>query len=69
MQEFQKRIVKERDELAKKVEALNVFIDDDGRTYMDLPLIDKFLLSKQRDEMNCYLETLEYRIMRFTGVH
>jgi len=68
MQDYQLRVIKERDELQIKIESLSKFIDE-GDLFLDLPVEDRFLLCKQRDEMNCYLETLKYRIMRFQGVH
>lgn len=68
MQDYQSRVIKERDELQEKIDSLSKFIDEGG-LFLDLPVEDRFLLCKQRDEMNCYLETLEYRIMRLQVVH
>lgn len=67
MQDYQLRVIKERDELQEKTESLSKFIGEGD--FLDLPVEDRFLLCKQRDEMNCYLETLEFRITRFQGAH
>lgn len=62
MEEFEKRLLIERDDLEKKVSKLLVFVKSDKLKH--LPLEDQFLLTIQSNCMVNYLEILEQRIKR-----
>lgn len=62
MEEFEKRLKEERDDLEKKIAKLLVFIKSDK--FKSLPEEDQFLLDIQSSCMERYLTTLEQRIKR-----
>lgn len=63
MQEYQKRVVQEAEELRIKVEKLDAFIE--SKAYLTLGLIDRDLMFKQFLAMKEYLYYLNARIERF----
>jgi len=63
MEEYQERVVKEREELNEKLEKLNSFIE--GKGFNDLKPEDRDLLQRQRAVMRRYVQILTKRINRF----
>lgn len=64
-EEFQKRVIKERDDLAIKIDALDIFIES-SQVFKGLTPINKMLLKNQLALMQGYLVALEIRIYLFT---
>lgn len=64
MQDFQLRVIQERDELKTKWDALNKFFE--GKVYKTLPEIERDDLLDQADYMEAYLSVLNRRIERFS---
>jgi hypothetical protein len=63
MQPYQQRVVDEKDELAKKLTALNLFIG--GEIYNGLPEAERIRLAKQAEVMKDYLDILNDHIAAF----
>jgi CHASE3 domain sensor protein len=62
MKQYQERVVREKDELDKKIKKLQTFLQDPPE---NLAVYDKKLLRKQLIFMNQYSEVLTERIDRF----
>jgi hypothetical protein len=56
-------IRKEGDELSKRLGAISAFIETDGFKVLDV--LDKHLLTLQREQMQVYLHILTIRLARF----
>jgi hypothetical protein len=64
MQDFQQRVVEERDQLAERLTKLSAFINDNP-TFTTLPEAAQDLLVDQEAVMQDYLDILEMRIAGF----
>lgn len=64
MEDYQKRVVDERADLANKLEKLTSFVCSNEQ-FKRLPVEDKSLLRKQTEVMHEYLMILDMRIDRF----
>ena len=67
MEDWQERVVVERDELNIKLIKLGAFLYDD--VFLTLSPIDRTLLKCQHMAMNVYCRILSERIALFKGVH
>lgn len=56
-------IKKEGDELSKRIAAITAFTNTDGFAALDI--LDKHLLTLQREQMTAYLHLLTIRVARF----
>jgi hypothetical protein len=63
MEEYQQRVVKEKDELDAKIKALQAFTC--AAAFSDLDEIDQKLLLRQSGLMQLYSSVLAQRIARF----
>ena len=63
MQPHEQRVIAEFDDLGGKLSKLNDFFKTE--TFEELPDADRILLLTQKDQMTCYLNTLQRRINRF----
>jgi hypothetical protein len=63
MQAYQSRVVVERDELARKFENLNRFLNSGACLTVPTPELKR--LARQRLAMRLYLDVLEERIAEF----
>lgn len=66
MQDFQQRVIDEKEALGEKLQKLMNFID--GSIFRTLDPEDRKLLQDQRDRMGEYSDILERRIARFANV-
>jgi len=66
MEDWQKRVIEERNELRAKLEKLSDFVGDRDSLYK-LPNKDIELLGRQHESMTEYISILNERIGRFTG--
>lgn len=65
MEDWQTRVIKEREELNVKLATLAAFISSSGPQFNGLSQEDKDLLRQQRNIMFDYSTILEARIQRF----
>ena len=63
MQEYQQRVIDEKDELHSKLKALGTFFNDP--IYKKLRMFEKVALSRQFKVMDQYLQILAERISAF----
>ena len=63
---FQQRVIKEREDLVKKLDSLIAFIETE--TFKDLEPEERYLLILQRDNMQGYACVLADRIFAFKAV-
>lgn len=63
MEDFQIRVIDERDQLSEKLDKLDSFIESDR--FQDLHWRDRHLLTRQAVCMQSYKEILDERINRF----
>lgn len=63
MQEFQKRVVAEKEQLDLKIEALCLF--SDNRIYYELPITERARMTAQLNAMIIYSGVLGLRIAAF----
>lgn len=63
MEPYQHRVIRERDELHKKVDKLTLFKDSEA--FENLEAVDRNLLQEQWMAMIDYLDILNLRIERF----
>lgn len=63
MEDYQKRVVEEKDELAIKLEKLSAFVS--SHLFVSLPVEEKRAQLTQKMYMEGYLDTLIDRISRF----
>lgn len=63
MQEWQQRVIDERDQLAERLAALESFIE--GDKFGAVARVDRLLLIQQERSMRAYLSTLRERVERF----
>lgn len=63
LQPWQLRVVEEATALLDKIGRLDVFIE--GAKYKALPVVDRVLLTQQREFMHGYWEILNERVRRF----
>ena len=61
----QQRAVQERDDLAVKIEALGMFIDNQNPVFKNLGIEEQFLIKQQLTIMVHYYRVLDARINRF----
>jgi hypothetical protein len=64
MQDFQKRVVEERDQLSTRLDSLNGFVV--GKVFASLPIAKQTRLRDQATHMRGYLSVLNSRINNFT---
>ena len=68
MEQYQVRVIKERDDLKKKIDKLEDFISPKDRDYSiigSLSILEISRLVKQRNIMESYLDILNQRISDF----
>ena len=63
MNNYQERVHREKEELDKKIEKLNLFFQ--GNIWLEMNVIDQGLLQEQLGAMSKYSFILEKRIERF----
>lgn len=63
MQDFQQRVIDEKDALEEKLIKLTKFIN--GQVFNTLDITERNLLTEQRTYMSRYLNVLNRRITRF----
>ena len=61
MEDWQMRVIEERDQLKERFEKLDRFINADA-LFSALPFPSRTLLIRQRYHMSCYLEVLTTRV-------
>lgn len=66
MEEYQWRVIDERNQLATKLNNLNGFIDT-SQMFKNLGKVDQNLLVEQRFHMKDYFDILNLRIERFSA--
>jgi len=64
MEDWQQRVIEERDQLKDRTSALQRYMDETPY-YSNLHFLDQKLLMKQRVFMEAYLDILNKRIKRF----
>lgn len=65
MEDYQLRVMEEKEQLDTKMEALNKFITGKSKNYTNLPKDEKADLKTQYSAMQVYSQALERRINRF----
>lgn len=64
--DYQLRVIEERDELKKKLDSLNVFINENPN-FDKLNKKDGYMLVHQEWVMQAYFDVLNHRISEFVG--
>lgn len=64
MQEYQQKVIEEKEELDNKIKLLQNFIET-NKLYIDLPDYEKKDMTNQLDAMRFYSSCLKNRINRF----
>jgi len=65
MEDYKKRVLEERDELKKKVDKLNTFVN--GEEFVEIGDSEQLWLGQQYLVMVSYLDILNIRITAFEG--
>jgi hypothetical protein len=66
MDDYQQRVIAEKQDLDEKKKKLGIFLQGRNTAYRDLSPQDQRLLERQYDAMNEYSGILRERIARFT---
>ena len=65
MEEYQQRVVEEKNALDEKIQSLEAFMTEDNETFAALPVAEKTRMAHQRDHMEAYSRVLGDRISNF----